>query len=210
MNSAYKSVKRLADVFFSCVGLVILAVPMACIAIAVKIGSRGPVFFRAERIGQHEKIFTMYKFRSFVVDAPVIPPNKFVSPEQYMTPIGRVLRRLSLDELPQLFNVLKGDMSIVGPRPGSAERNERELAEERRRHGVFAVRPGITGWAQVNGRDELAHDITKKVAFDAYYVTHLGPRIDMLCLLRTLHVVGSGAGYHEGVASGDDHQGRVA
>lgn len=198
-RAIYMVVKRCFDIVLAVVLLIIFAPLMVFLALVIAIDSRGPVLFRARRLGRDEKVFYMYKFRTFRADAPVIPPRSFVNPYQFMTRSGRLLRRLSLDELPQIINVLRGDMSFIGPRPGSADDNEKDLADVRRRLGVFSVRPGITGWAQVNGRDELAHDIVRKSQFDAYYIAHIGLKMDIICLLRTLGVVGTGAGYQEGV-----------
>lgn len=191
--------KRLVDIIFAVIISAAL-LPLAIVAaICIKLESKGPVLFRAKRIGRHEKDFTIYKFRSMRVDAPVLPPNKIGDAAKYMTRVGQFIRKTSLDELPQVWNVLIGDMSFVGPRPG-ASHNEEELRLERRRRGVFSVRPGITGWAQVNGRDELAKDVVAKSRADQYYVEHLTIGMDILCLLRTFKVVGTGAGYEEGRA----------
>ncbi|MDO4780796.1 MAG: sugar transferase [Candidatus Saccharibacteria bacterium] len=204
----YMAIKRCFDIALAMVLLIIFAPLMAFLAIVIAIDSRGPILFRARRLGRHEKVFYMYKFRTFRADAPVIPPRSFINPHQFMTRSGKLLRRLSLDELPQIINVLRGDMSFIGPRPGSADDNEKDLANARRKLDVFAVRPGITGWAQVNGRDELAHDIVRKSQFDAYYIEHMGIKMDIVCLLRTLGVVSTGAGYQEGAAGESDDTAR--
>lgn len=192
----YKYGKRFFDIVFSVGGLVLLAPFSLIVMILIKLDSPGPIFFRARRIGKDEKDFTIYKFRTMKANAPVLPPNKLGDASKYTTMIGRILRKTSLDELPQMWNVLKGDMSFVGPRPGASV-NEEDLRLERRQHGVFSVRPGITGWAQVNGRDILARDIVAKTKADQYYVKNLSFRLDLLCVLKTLHVVSSGEGYQE-------------
>jgi O-antigen biosynthesis protein WbqP len=170
------------------------------IAIVVKLESRGPVLFRQQRIGKDAKIFVIYKFRSMRTDAPKLPPYKLKDANRYITKSGAILRKTSLDELPQLLNVLKGDMSIVGPRPGAAQ-NEDELIVERQKYGIFKVRPGVTGWAQVNGRDELAADVSRKVAYDSEYVSSISPLMDLRCLYMTVSTILKSDGYKEGIVS---------
>ena len=181
----------------SAICLIILLPAFAVIALIIKLDSKGPVLFRQKRVGWHEKEFYIYKFRTMRTDTPSLPPNKFHDVSKYITKSGRILRKTSLDELPQLLNVLVGEMSFVGPRPGAAK-NEEELILERRKRNVFSVRPGVTGWAQVNGRDELAHDVIEKSKHDEFYINNLTFKMDLICVLRTLHVVGSGKGYQEG------------
>lgn len=194
----YRRIKRALDVVASLGCLVVLSPLFVVIPIVIKLGSKGPAFFKQLRYGKNEVEFEILKFRTMRIDAPQLPPSKFENSTKYITPLGAILRKTSLDELPQLLNVLKGDMSFVGPRPGACK-NEQDLYEERKRRGVFSIQPGITGWAQVNGRDVLAHDIVEKSNFDEYYTQNLSFKMDMICLLRTFYTVGLGAGYEEGV-----------
>ena len=196
----YKYVKRFLDITVSLIGLILLMPIFIILAIWIKLESAGPILFRAKRVGKNEKEFTMYKFRTMKVDSPLLPPNKLKDPYKYITKAGKILRESSLDELPQLFNILKGDMSFVGPRPGSAV-NEEELRQYRRNNEVFSALPGVTGWAQVNGRDELAHNAKEKSNFDKYYVENISLKLDAICILRTLHVLRTKEGYLEGSMS---------
>ena len=160
----------------------ILAVPMLIIGLMVKSTSPGPVLFWSSRIGIHNCIFRMPKFRTMHINAPNVATHLLADPDSYLTPIGRVLRRSSLDELPQLFSVLKGDMSLVGPRP--ALYNQFDLIALRTEKGVHRIHPGITGWAQVNGRDDLP--IPRKVDYDAYYLAHRSIAFDVQTIMRTI------------------------
>lgn len=192
--------KRAGDVIGSLIAIAVFSPLWVVIPICIKVESRGPVLFKQNRFGENEAIFRIVKFRTMRVEAPQLPPTKFQDPDKYITRVGRVLRKTSLDELPQLFNVLIGQMSFIGPRPG-AVLNESDLFEERRKRGVFSVKPGITGWAQVNGRDALAHNIEEKAKFDQYYVENLSLRLDFICLIKTFRTVLIGEGYQEGSAS---------
>lgn len=193
----YEQVKRVADILVAIFSVVILLIPAVLIAIWIKKDSKGPVFFKTKRIGRNKQVFEIYKFRSMRIDAPVLPPGKFSSVEDYITRSGNILRKTSLDELPQLINVIKGDMSIIGPRPGAAK-NEEELIEERDKHNVFSVRPGIGGWVQANGRDELALNVALKAKIDGEYVDNFGPIMDLKCLIMTFATVVTNKGYQEG------------
>ena len=169
-----------------------LLVPILAVALAVKLTSPGPVLYWSDRIGRHNRIFRMPKFRSMRTDTPVVATHLLESPERWLTPIGSFLRRTSLDELPQLWSILVGHMSIVGPRP--ALHNQHDLIALRTEAGVHTLRPGLTGWAQINGRDELP--IPRKVALDTWYLQHRSLALDLRIILRTaLKVVRS-----EGVA----------
>ena len=182
-RSPYLFLKRLLDVVFSLLLLILLAFPMAIIGIAVGLSSRGGVIFRQMRIGREGKPFICYKFRTMVRYAPPERPSSaFDDVARYVTPVGRFLRKTSLDELPQLWNVLRGDMSLVGPRPLiGAEQGVHSLRAE---HGVYRVRPGMTGLAQVMGRDRLGD--SEKAAFDARYVERLCLREDLWIVGKTL------------------------
>jgi O-antigen biosynthesis protein WbqP len=158
--------KRFFDVFASLIITVLFAIPLLIIAIAVRISSRGPIFFWSKRIGRDNQIFQMPKFRSMRIDTPTVATHLLQNPDQWLTPIGSFLRKSSLDELPQLWCIFKGDMSFVGPRP--ALFNQDDLIAMRTERGVHQLVPGLTGWAQVNGRDELP--IPKKVELDFEYL----------------------------------------
>ena len=158
--------KRIFDLLLGVVILALLATPMLLISIAVRLSSKGPALYWSDRVGKNNKIFKMPKFRSMLVDTPAVATHLLDNPDSYLSPIGGFLRRSSLDELPQLFSVLKGDMSFVGPRP--ALFNQDDLIALRTENGVDKLLPGITGWAQVNGRDELS--IPDKVALDVEYL----------------------------------------
>lgn len=173
--------KRLFDVALVLVTIVILALPMLLIAVLVRITSTGPVFYWSSRVGLKNQIFQMPKFRTMQVGAPVVATHLLNEPERYLTPIGPLLRKFSLDELPQLWSVLKGDMSLVGPRP--ALFNQDDLISLRTEMGVHELVPGLTGWAQVNGRDELP--IPQKVRLDLEYLEHRSLLFDMKILWMT-------------------------
>jgi O-antigen biosynthesis protein WbqP len=158
--------KRVFDLLLGVAILVLLVAPTLLIVIAVRLSSKGPALYWSDRVGKNNKIFKMPKFRSMSMDAPAVATHLLDNPDSYLSPIGRFLRRSSLDELPQLFSVLKGDMSFVGPRP--ALYNQDDLITLRTQKGVDKLLPGVTGWAQVNGRDELS--IPDKVALDIEYL----------------------------------------
>ena len=158
--------KRLFDLVMGIAALLILAVPLAVVALAVKLTSPGPILYWSDRVGIHNTIFRMPKFRSMRIDTPEVATHLLKDPDQWLTPIGSFLRKTSLDELPQLYSILKGDMSFVGPRP--ALFNQDDLIALRTQAGVDALVPGLTGWAQINGRDDLP--IPVKVQFDIEYL----------------------------------------
>ena len=158
--------KRLFDILLSVVLLLLLCIPMAGLAIVVRITSKGPAWFWSDRIGKHNETFRMPKFRTMQLDTPNVASHLMTDPKAHLTPIGGFLRKSSLDELPQLISALRGDLSFVGPRP--ALYNQEDLIKLRNAKGIDGLKPGITGWAQVNGRDELS--IEEKVAFDEAYL----------------------------------------
>ena len=170
--------KQIFDLFVGVILLVLLAIPMSLIAIAIRLTSKGPTLYWSDRIGKNNNIFKMPKFRSMLSDTPDVATHQLDNPDSYLSPIGGFLRRSSLDELPQLFSVLKGDMSFVGPRP--ALYNQDDLIALRTEKGVDKLLPGITGWAQVNGRDKLS--IPDKVALDVEYLNHQSFWFDMKIL----------------------------
>jgi O-antigen biosynthesis protein WbqP len=174
--------KRLFDIALAVYLLVVFSIPMAIIAALIRLGSIGPALYWSGRIGKDNIVFKMPKFRTMRHGTPAIATHLLNNPERYVTPIGRILRKLSLDELPQLYSVLKGDMSFVGPRP--ALFNQDDLAELRTRKGIHRLVPGMTGWAQINGRDELPIPI--KVEYDEYYKQHQSLRFDLRILGLTI------------------------
>lgn len=183
VSRLYVAVKRLLDVVLAVVGLVVLSPALLAIALLIMLDSGGPVLFRQTRVGVHKKNFCILKFRTMRVDAPGdIPTHLLGAPELYVTTMGRFLRKTSLDELPQLVNILRGEMSFVGPRP--ALWNQDDLVSERDRHGANDIRPGLTGWAQVNGRDALS--VTVKAMLDGEYVQRMSFSMDLMCILRTI------------------------
>jgi O-antigen biosynthesis protein WbqP len=173
--------KRAFDIIVSAVGLVILAIPMLVIAAAVRATSPGPAIHWSKRVGRHDRLFLMPKFRTMRIDTPQVATHLLTDPNRWLTPIGSFLRRSSLDELPQIISVLAGHMSLVGPRP--ALFNQDDLIALRAQKGVNALRPGVTGWAQVNGRDELA--IAEKVRMDEEYLIRRGLILDLRIILMT-------------------------
>lgn len=197
----YKYIKRLIDFILSLLGTIILSPVLIAVAIAVKASSPGPVLFRQVRAGKNRIAFKIYKFRSMRSDTPSdMPTHLLHNPDAYITPVGKFLRRTSLDELPQLFNILKGDMSIVGPRP--ALFNQEYLLDQRDLYGANDVRPGLTGWAQVNGRDELPEDIKAKL--DGEYVEKMSFAFDVKCFVRTITAVLRSDGVREGAVEDND------
>ena len=173
--------KRIFDLFTGVTLLVLLVVPMLLISISIRLSSKGSILYWSDRVGKNNKIFKMPKFRSMLIDTPAVATHLLDNPDAYLSPIGGFLRSTSLDELPQLFSVLKGDMSFVGPRP--ALYNQDDLITLRTEKGVDKLLPGITGWAQVNGRDELS--IPDKVALDIEYLNRQSFWFDMKILWMT-------------------------
>ena len=178
----YTPIKRMIDVLLSGIGILVLSPILLILCIAIKLDSPGPILFTQKRVGIHKSYFQIYKFRTMRTDTPKDMPTHMLSnPEQYITRTGKFLRRTSLDELPQIFNIFKGDMSIVGPRP--ALWNQYDLIAERDKYGANDVLPGLTGWAQINGRDEL--EIPVKAKLDGDYVKKYGLGMDLRCFFGT-------------------------
>lgn len=178
----YTPIKRTIDVLLSGIGILVLSPILLILCVAIKLDSPGPILFTQKRVGIHKSYFQIYKFRTMRTDTPKDMPTHMLSnPEQYITRTGKFLRRTSLDELPQIFNIFKGDMSIVGPRP--ALWNQYDLIAERDKYGANDVLPGLTGWAQINGRDEL--EIPVKAKLDGDYVKKYGPGMDLRCFFGT-------------------------
>lgn len=190
-----KFFKRLIDLVLSFCAVIVLLIPMAVIAVVIKATSPGPVLFKQKRIGLHKTHFSLLKFRTMRTDTPHdMPTHMLANPEQYITGIGKFLRKTSLDELPQIFNILVGQMSIIGPRP--ALWNQDDLIAERDKYGANDVLPGLTGWAQINGRDEL--EIPVKAALDGEYVKKMSFAFDVKCFFGTFASVLKSDGVVEG------------
>lgn len=189
-----KYIKRIIDFVLAAIGLVVLAIPMLVIAVVIKLDSPGPVVFKQKRVGIHKTHFIIWKFRSMPMSVPHDVPTYQFCDADVLTPWQRFIRKSSIDELPQLVNILRGDMSVVGPRPVLWK--EHDLIEERDKYGANDVLPGLTGWAQINGRDEIPVDV--KARLDGEYVEKLGFLFDCNCLLRTVSVVLR----HDGIAEG--------
>ena len=191
----YQNINRLFDFILSLLGLIILSPVFLVLIVAIKLDSPGPVLFKQKRVGIHKTHFRILKFRTMRIDTPKdMPTHLLKNPEQYITKTGKFLRKTSLDELPQILNILKGDMAIVGPRP--ALWNQYDLIAERDKYGANDVRPGLTGWAQINGRDEL--EIPVKAKLDGEYVEKMGPAMDLRCFFGTFVSVLRGDGVVEG------------
>ena len=191
----YLTVKRLLDFVLSLIGIVVLMPVFIIIGILIKVDSRGPVIFKQKRYGKNKEPFYIYKFRTMASDAPQNVATKDLNDsKKYITKIGALLRRTSLDELPQLFNILLGQMTIVGPRPVVLK--EENLIIARDLYGANDIKPGITGWAQINGRDLLS--IEEKAKLDGYYVENMGFKMDIKCFFKTVKYVLKGEGILEG------------
>ena len=190
-----KYIKRALDMILSGIGMVVLIIPMLIIAVVIKLDSKGPVLFWQKRVGIHKETFMMPKFRSMYTETPAnMPTHLLQDPDRWITKSGRILRKLSLDELPQIWSIFVGDMSIIGPRP--ALWNQFDLIAERDKYGANDVRPGLTGWAQINGRDEL--EIPVKAKLDGEYVEKLSFLFDCRCFFGTILSVVK----HDGVVEG--------
>lgn len=191
--------KRILDILLSACGIVVLAPVYLLVALAIKIDDPGPVFFYQKRVGIHKTHFNIMKFRTMRMDTPKdCPTHLLENPEQYITRVGKLLRKTSLDELPQIFQIFTGKMSVIGPRP--ALWNQFDLIEERDRYGANDIRPGLTGWAQINGRDELAIDV--KARLDGEYVRKLSFLFDCKCFFGSVVAVLK----HDGVVEGGTGQ----
>ncbi len=198
--------KRGLDLIAASTALILLALPSIALILWVKLDSKGPVFFKQLRYGKDKKPFTVYKFRTMSTEAPRdIATNSFKNASDYITRSGKIMRRLSIDELPQLINVLRGEMSIIGPRP--VVLSEKKLIALRDKYGANSIKPGITGWAQVNGRDEV--EDTLKARMDGEYVRRCGVKTDAKVALRTILVIGVAAGYVEGHEQVGEAKGRA-
>jgi O-antigen biosynthesis protein WbqP len=194
-SKGYLRVKRVFDFLCSLLALVILSPLFLILIIATKLDSKGPVLFKQKRVGIHKTHFYILKFRTMKIETPKdIPTHQLKNPEQYITNVGKFLRKTSLDELPQIWNIFVGQMSVIGPRP--ALWNQYDLIEERDKYGANDVPVGLTGWAQINGRDELP--IKEKAKLDGDYVKHIGLMMDIRCFFGTIFSVLKSDGVREG------------
>ncbi|MEI2448561.1 sugar transferase [Priestia megaterium] len=191
----YLKIKRIVDILLSFLSLILLSPFFIAIIIAIKIDSKGPILFKQKRIGKNKKEFYILKFRTMKIETPKDTPTHLLqNPDQYITKVGKFLRKTSLDELPQVWNIFTGQMSIIGPRP--ALWNQYDLIEERDNYGANDILPGLTGWAQVNGRDELP--IKLKAELDGEYRENISLKLDAKCFYRTIISVSKGEGVVEG------------
>lgn len=191
----YLPLKRMIDLVLSMIAIIVLSPVYIIIAVAIKADSKGPVLFKQKRVGKDKELFEIWKFRTMKVDTPKnMPTHLLKSPDQYITRVGRILRKTSLDELPQIFQIAAGQMSIIGPRP--ALWNQYDLIAERDKGLSNQILPGLTGWAQIHGRDEL--EIETKAEYDNYYAEHMSLLLDIKCFFATIISVLK----HEGVVEG--------
>jgi len=198
-----KFIKRGIDFTLSLIGLVVLSPVFLLLCVWIKLDSKGPILFKQKRVGKNKTYFSILKFRTMYIDTPKdMPTHMLADPEQYITKAGKFLRKISLDELPQIINILKGEMAVIGPRP--ALWNQDDLIAERDKYGANDVRPGLTGWAQINGRDEL--EIPVKAKLDGEYVKKLSFLFDCRCFFGTILSVLKSDGVVEG-GTGEIHKG---
>ncbi len=191
----YPIIKRIIDFILSLIGLIILSPIFLILTITIKLDSKGPILFKQKRVGKNKKHFYILKFRTMRTDTPKdMPTHMLEDPDVFITKVGKFLRKTSLDEFPQIINILKGEMSIIGPRP--ALWNQYDLIEERDKYGANDITPGLTGWAQVNGRDELPIDV--KAKYDGEYVERMSFVFDVKVFLKTIFSVLKSDGIKEG------------
>ena len=202
MEKGEAILKRVFDFFMSLIAIIILSPVILIVALAVKFTSPGPMLFKQRRIGKDNVEFEIYKFRTMRIDTPNVPTHLLENPDQWITPVGKFLRKTSLDELPQLFNILKGEMSIVGPRP--ALYNQIDLRDMRTAVGVHKLIPGLTGWAQINGRDEIP--LSLKVRLDKEYLDRKSFFFDIKIIFMTVLSVLKSDGVQEGRAENNNEE----
>lgn len=187
--------KRIIDFILSLMGIVVLSPVLLLLCLAIRLDSKGPIIFKQKRVGKNKTHFNIYKFRTMKIDTPKeMPTHLLADPDFYITKVGKFLRKTSLDELPQLFNIIKGDMAVIGPRP--ALWNQYDLIEERDKYGANDIRPGLTGLAQISGRDEL--EIPIKAKLDGKYTDNISLRMDIKCFFGTIASVFKSDGVVEG------------
>ena len=204
-QKVYRGLKAIMDFLLALIALILLIPLFIIVAIAIKIDSKGPVFFKHKRIGKNGKEFTCIKFRSMAVNARHdIAGYEYGDVNSYITKVGKFIRKTSIDELPQLFCMLTGKMSLIGYRP--SQRSEIELNTARESYNMYQIRPGISGWAQVNGRDVLASHPTEKAKYDAYYLEHFSLWLDIKIFFMTIIKVFKHDGVEEGVIKNDDNE----
>lgn len=190
-----KYLKRIIDFILACTGLIVLSPVFLILILCIKLDSKGPVIFKQKRVGKNKKHFNIYKFRTMKIETPKeMPTHLLEDPDFFITKVGKVMRKTSLDELPQIINILKGEMAIIGPRP--ALWNQYDLIDERDKYGANDIRPGLTGWAQINGRDEL--EIEVKAKLDGDYVERESFMMDVKCFIGTIISVFKSEGVVEG------------
>lgn len=195
----YSKIKRGMDFCLSLLGIIVLFPLFVLIVVLIKVDSPGPILFKQKRVGIHKRHFNILKFRTMLIDTPKDTPTHMLEdPDKWITKVGKFLRKTSLDELPQIFNILIGEMAIFGPRP--ALWNQYDLIEERDKYGANDIMPGLTGWAQINGRDELPIDVKAKL--DGEYVKKMGLKMDTKCFLKTITAVVKSDGVVEGTSGG--------
>lgn len=191
-----KFIKRIIDFILSLIGLIVLSPVFLILILAIRIDSKGPILFKQKRVGLNKSHFMIFKFRTMRIDTPKDTPTHLLeNPDQWITKVGKFLRKTSLDELPQILNILKGEMAIIGPRP--ALWNQYDLIAERDKYKANDIKPGLTGWAQINGRDELPIDVKAKL--DGHYVDHITFGFDVKCFFGTIVSVLKSDGVKEGV-----------
>jgi len=191
----YLYIKKIMDILLSFLAIILLSPIFLLLVIAIKIDSKGPILFKQKRVGKNKEHFMIWKFRTMKIDTPKdMPTHLLKDPDQYITNVGKFLRKTSLDELPQIFNIASGKMSIIGPRP--ALWNQYDLIEERDKYGANDVYPGLTGWAQINGRDELPIDVKSRL--DGQYVERMGFIMDVKCFFGTIASIVKSDGVVEG------------
>lgn len=187
--------KRIIDFLLSLIGIIVLSPVLLLLCLAIKIDSKGPIIFKQKRVGKNKTHFNIYKFRTMKIDTPKeMPTHLLEDPDFYITKVGKFLRKTSIDELPQLFNIIKGDMAVIGPRP--ALWNQYDLIEERDKYGANDIRPGLTGLAQISGRDEL--EIPIKAKIDGKYTDNISLMMDIKCFFGTITSVFKSDGVVEG------------
>lgn len=195
LDQKYLNRKRYIDTLLSLIGLIVLSPVFLILIVAIRLDSPGPVLFKQKRVGLHKRHFNILKFRTMRIDTPKdTPTHLLANPDQYITKVGKFMRKTSLDELPQIINILKGEMAVIGPRP--ALWNQYDLIEERDKYRANDVLPGLTGWAQIHGRDEL--EIPEKAKLDGYYVKHMSHWMDLKCFFGTIFAVLRSDGVVEG------------
>lgn len=191
----YLNRKRYIDILFALIGMILLSPVFLIVTIAIKLDSPGPILFKQKRVGIHKQYFNILKFRTMRTDTPQnVPTHLLDNPDQYITKVGKFLRKTSLDELPQIINILRCEMAVIGPRP--ALWNQYDLIEERDKYHANDVLPGLTGWAQIHGRDEL--EISEKAKLDGYYIEHMSHWMDLKCFFGTIFAVLRSDGVVEG------------